>query len=270
MKLHNTTRLIAAGAIFCSATSLSFTGKLSAAVLDFESVPLGGMNGPTGVWNGQSGGGALTIDGVTFSNSFTDAGSYTFWSGFVFSNHTDTVTPGFGNQYSTFAGAGGLGSSNFAIGYTNASITFDRADLAGSSALITNTTYAGLSMKEGDGFAKKFGGGSGNDADFFKLIISGYDGGVATGRNVEVYLADFRFADNSLDFILDDWKEVDLGGLGVADEIRFSYDSSDIGQFGINTPSYFALDNLTLVPEPSLFSMSLITTLGLLGIRRRS
>jgi hypothetical protein len=46
---------------------------------------------------------------------------------------------------------------------------------------------------------------------------------------------------------------MDLTSLGGAKSLSFDYASSDVGQFGINTPLYFAMDNLTLsvVPEPS-------------------
>ncbi len=163
-----------------------------------------------------------------------------------------------------------MGSSQFALGTTSASYTFAPTDLTGTGALITNTTYAALSMRNGDQFAKKFGGADGNDADFFKLIISGYSGGIATGNEVEFFLADYRFGDNSQDYILDDWTFVDFSALGTADEVRFDFASSDTGMFGINTPKYFALDNLTAVPEPSAAVLTLLGCLAACGYRRRA
>ncbi len=71
MKQNETKRLIAAGALICSANLLTIS-SLTAAVLDFESVPLGAPNGGTGFNNGMSGRGDLTLDGVTFSNSLPD------------------------------------------------------------------------------------------------------------------------------------------------------------------------------------------------------
>ena len=270
MKPNTTKRLIAAGALLCSAKLLSIS-SLHAAVIDFESVPLGAPDGLAGYNNGMSGRGNLSIDGAGFRNSFTTfSGGFTSWSGFAFSNLTDTVTSGFGNQYSTFAGVGAAGSSQFALGTTNAAITFSPVDLTGTGAMITNTTYAALSMQRGDSFAKKFGGASGNDADFFQLIVSGYTGGIASGRKVEFFLADYRFGDNSQDYILKDWTYVDFSALGVADEIRFSFGSSDTGRFGINTPRYFAIDNLTAVPEPSALALGALGCLTLCCLRRRS
>jgi Domain of unknown function (DUF4465)/PEP-CTERM motif len=136
-------------------------------------------------------------------------------------------------------------------------------------ASISNTTYTGLSMQNGDAFAKKFGGVLGNDPDYLKLTISGFASGIATGTLVDFYLADFRFANNSQDYIINKWTFVDFSTLGTVDEIRFSYASSDVGQFGINTPTYFALDNFLAVPEPSAMVLGLLGSLGLLSRRRR-
>jgi hypothetical protein len=101
-------------------------------------------------------------------------------------------------------------------------------------------------MKNGDAFAKKFGGATGNDSDFFILTIKGFHTfNKDFVDSVNVYLADFRFADNSKDYILKDWIRVDLTKLYNADSLVFSLTSSDVGQFGINTPAFFAIDNLS-------------------------
>ncbi|BAZ50560.1 DUF4465 domain-containing protein [Nostoc ellipsosporum NOK] len=114
-------------------------------------------------------------------------------------------------------------------------------------------------MLNGDQFAKKFGGVSGNDPDFFRLTITGLDAANATVGNVDFYLADYRFSDNSQDYIVDQWELVDLSSLTGATKLSFSLTSSDNSRFGPNTPLYFALDNLilndpnaTAIPESSL------------------
>jgi len=55
--------------------------------------------------------------------------------------------------------------------------------------------------------------------------------------------ADFRNTDNSKDYIIKDWAYVDLSKLGVFDTIFFNLESSDVGQFGMNTPAFFCIDN---------------------------
>jgi hypothetical protein len=43
-------------------------------------------------------------------------------------------------------------------------------DFNGQGVYVTNTTYAYNSMRDGDMFAKKFGGPTGNDPDWYKLL----------------------------------------------------------------------------------------------------
>jgi hypothetical protein len=89
--------------------------------------------------------------------------------------------------------------------------------------------------------AKKFGSG-----DWFKLSIEAYDkNDVKTGSTVEFYLADFRTATSS--GIITEWKKVDLRPLGdKVHKISFTLDSSDVGDWGMNTPNYFCFDNLAI------------------------
>ncbi len=87
---------------------------------------------------------------------------------------------------------------------------------------------------------------------------------------LEVYLADYRFADSQQDFIRDDWLLLDLRSLGTIRSLRFDIESSDVGNFGINTPTYFALDNITIsaVPEPRLAILAIPAVVGLVMIGR--
>ena len=255
----------------------------AATVVTFESFSLPGA----GYWNGSDLSGTAgtagsfgetpyvqdrNIQGLQFRNTFTTV--FDSWTGFALSNRIDTITSGYGNQYSAYAGGGVGGSANYAIGYyasyeESTIIKLDAlTDLTGLGAYFTNTTYAALDMLNGSGFSKKFGGADGTDADWFKLTISGYIGGSATGNAVDFYLADFRSANSADDYILNEWKYVDFTALGSADELRFSLSSSDNGAYGMNTPSFFAIDNvLSPVPEPS---SALVAMLGLgLCLRRK-
>ena len=207
---------------------------------------------------------------ATFAHNYSNA--YGSWSGWVYSNETNITTPGFENQFSVYNTGGAAQSSNFALAYVSSyepdptQITFAAPVKAGSVAL-TNSTYAALSMAQGDSFAKKFGGVTGNDADYFYVSIIGKAADGSTTGKLDVYLADYRFADNSQDYILDQWLTVDLSSLGTVSALQFEMSSSDVGNFGINTPTYFALDNLSVtaaVPEASTAWMSLLG-LGLLA-----
>lgn len=177
--------------------------------------------------------------------------AWSIWSsGFAYSNMTDSVTSGYTNQYSAKAAKGYNGSSKYlAVNGTGGQnyIKLINAGKGGftSGFYVTNSTYAYNSMRDGDAFAKKFGGTSGNDADWFKVVIYGYNNGVKKADSVEVYLADFRNPDNTKDYMLKTWKWVNLMPLGKVDSITFDMSSSDVGAWGMNTPGYFCIDNFT-------------------------
>ena len=181
---------------------------------------------------------------------------YLSWTGFAISATTDTLTPGFSNQYSAITGAGVDQSMAYAVRYDFAPsvIRFDEEHL-GSVPLgmyITNSTYAYHSVRDGDAFAKKFGGESGDDPDWFRVTIKGYVDGQLSADSIDFYLADYRFEDNSQDYIIGEWTWVDLGNLGPCDSLSLDLQSSDVGTFGMNTPAYFCIDNITLDPSSSV------------------
>jgi hypothetical protein len=189
-----------------------------------------------------------------FLNSNTDFGGFESWNGFAYSNLTDTTTAGFGNQYGAWPGSGADGSANYAVSYaldfSPPRIEFTQPT-AIASLRVANTTYAALSMRDGDTFAKKFGGASGDEPDFLLLTVTGRDASQQVTGSVQFYLADFRSPDASEDYILADWASLELLDLGVVSALEFSMRSSDIGPFGMNTPSYFAVDDIRPVPLPA-------------------
>lgn len=171
-----------------------------------------------------------------------------FWvGGWALSTVVDSSTRDFTNLYGARPGAGYNGSMTYAVGQQGAGIGLTAAAspaLAWRSLQVTNTTYAFYSMRDGDAFAKAFGGATGNDPDYLRLTIRGYRGGVELPDSIDFYLADFRFADNNQDYIVRDWTEVDLRPLANADSLSFTLSSTDIGDFGINTPLFFAIDQV--------------------------
>lgn len=198
--------------------------------------------------NGSDGNGDFTDENLSLPNDY-DA-QWGSWSGFSISTMTDVTTAGFTNQYSSISGDGNNNSDTYAVGFmyypdNDATVKLLNED-AGETVngmYVNNSTYAYLSMRDGDAVAKKFGGATGDDQDFFLLTIKKYLNGVLSTEKVEFYLADFRFSDNSLDYIIDEWTYVDLSSLGDADSLHFQMTSSDVGQFGMNTPAYFCIDD---------------------------
>lgn len=204
----------------------------------FDNLPIGTDT----FWDGSNLSGGFTDGDAFFHNKWDTAWNY--WSaGWAYSNVMDTTNPGPGNLFGavTYTDWGGLG--NYAVGQQNARIRLlPAATNPPQSVLVTNSTYAYISMRDGDAFAKKFGGTSGNDPDWFKLTIRGYSGGSITTDSAEIYLADYRFSNNNQDYILKDWQLVPLNHFGPVDSLVFQLTSSDVGSFGMNTPAFFCID----------------------------
>jgi hypothetical protein len=188
----------------------------------------------------------FTASNVSFGHQWTN-GAFPYWSGgFSYTNKYDSSTAGYGNIYGVIPFKGYNGSSIYCVAQDKAVIKLLTPGGTLDGFRITNTTYAYKSMKNGDSFAKKFGGSSGNDPDYFKLVIKGFRNGILIPDSVEFYLADFRSSNNSQDYIVNTWEFVNTSSLGKVDSIRFLMRSSDVGQFGINTPLFFGMDQVSL------------------------
>jgi Domain of unknown function (DUF4465) len=258
----------------------TLTSAVHAQVVDLEDLTL---PGPNTFFNGSANiippATVSTIPfvsrGATFNNRFDTAFGGT-WAGWSYSNVVNTTTAGFGNQYAAYnlPSGGGDSSPQYAVAFQDFFTPVTPAIVLPNgtrpaSMRITNTTYAALSMRDGDSFAKKFGGVTGNDPDFFRLTIRGFDALDALTGTVEFFLADYRFANNNLDYIVSQWMTVNLAPLGGAVRMTFGLDSTDNGQFGMNTPAYFALDNLSVTPAPEPSSLLLSAALIPVFLRRR-
>ncbi|MBI4648026.1 MAG: DUF4465 domain-containing protein [Bacteroidia bacterium] len=226
-----------------TALLLSAFAQLMAQTATFDDLTLQ----PDSFWNGSDLSGGFYNANCYFVNYY-DTSFGGSWSGFAYSNKTDSITAGYTNMYSVMAGHAYSGN-NFTVAYVNSfTTTYVRLPDSVYNVVfyVTNSTYAYISMRDGDAFAKKFGGTSGNDPDWFKLTVDGYNNGIFTD-SAEFYLADFRF-NNSQDYILKDWDIFDLSLLGVVDSLVFRLSSSDVGLWGMNTPAYFCMENLMTMP----------------------
>ena len=213
-------------------------------IVDFEEF---GINQDSFL-NGSTVEGSFVTAEITLPNSFTQTPEFSFWSGWSISSITDNETPGFTNEYSAITGTGNNESTTYAVSFESGQnkLYVNEGPQIIEGMHITNSTFAFLSMRDGDAFAKKFGGAIGDDPDFFLLTIDGYLAGETIDTSIEFYLADYRFDDNSQDFLIDEWTFIDLSAFGEVDSLGFQLTSSDNGEFGMNTPSYFCIDDVQL------------------------
>lgn len=257
-------RLVCAVVVIGAAT-------VRADVVTFEDLsvpPSGYFNGdPGGLSPGQSVNVPWTSGGASFANTFgVDADfAFPYWIGFAYSDVVNTTDPDFGNQYASYPG-GGSGSTTYAVAYADGAAVTLPVPATVAGFMIANTTYAALTMLDGDpyGFSLPLGPGG-----WFRVTASGSLGGAATGT-AEYYLADLR--GGSTPGVLATWDWFDLSPLGTVDTISFTFAGSDAGVFGLNTPAYFAMDDLTFapVPEPSTGAIVASLVFAAAAVRRRS
>lgn len=238
--------------IFTIASALLLSATANAQIVShFDSLSLSGTDTFYVNYSNPGNDVGFADSAAHFETVYDTAGYSGLRRGFVYSNMTDSVTSGFTNQFSAKTAIGYNGSAQYAVAYATDSVTVRIVDTAMTSTeprgfYVTNNTYAYNSMRDGDGFAKKFGGVPNVDSDWFKITVNAYYNGSLKTDYVEFYLADFRDPDSTKDYIIKTWEWVDLSSLGVVDSLMFSLSSSDTGSFGMNTPAYFCMDDFTV------------------------
>jgi hypothetical protein len=224
--------------------SLAYCAKGEIATFEDLTLP------PESYWNGADGSGGFHSGTAAFNNNYNS--TWDSWDGFSYSNITDTTATGMAAQYNAIVGTGQGGSQNYAVAYIGwtepPTVTLDTARVL-CGLYVTNTCYSYYAMRDGDDRSEKFGGDTGDEPDWFLLTITGKDGAGHVTGTVDFYLADFRFEDNVLDYIVGTWQFVDLTSLGKVKSLEFSLSSSDVGDWGMNTPAYFAMDTLVGVSD---------------------
>ncbi|MFP4354459.1 MAG: DUF4465 domain-containing protein [Phycisphaerae bacterium] len=268
------------------AVAFAFIAPASAQwiTVDFEDVDLN----VDGYYNGSDSSGQFTSRSATLLNSYNSL--YGSWNGFAASNVQDVVDGSYLNQYASYAdldgspaGGGYGGQGQYAVGYVSAyldagqSFALPTIELPVQTTVlgtyVTNTTYSALTMLNGGFGATPFGGPDGTDPDWLLLTVTGYDIHGNVSAQVTFDLADFSNPDGT-DLLVDEWTWLNLQPLGQVKSLTFDVTGSDVGEFGLNTPSYFAIDNLIYdgsdVPEPSVAALLAIGTGAVLRRRRRN
>jgi hypothetical protein len=187
-------------------------------------------------------------------------GAVDFWNGGVaISRWNDTTSGSYQNQCSVYykdatTGNGGYnGSRTFAVhtGYADAFSYSDGRSLItfndpGTSCIfdhffVCNTTYGVHAARYGAYPASPL---AYDNKGWLKLVVEGVAADDSATGTIEFYLVDFREA--SSPGILAGWQRVDLLPLGEVTALRFNIQGSDVGQYGLNSPAYFAFDNLAV------------------------
>lgn len=181
---------------------------------------------------------SLADAAATFVNTFTDWGAFTTWAGFAFSTVSNTTDGSWANQYA----AAEARTNAYAVAYHDSwnpapEILFD-LPCAPQSVRLNNTTYAAESIRHGYAPARAFTNG-----DYYVLTLTArdLDGAVVAATNH--YLADFRGTNR---LIQTNWTELDLSWMPPeVVSLAGTLETTDLGAWGPNTPTYFALADFT-------------------------
>ena len=224
-----------------SATVRVYTNSGEMLVADFENlyVPEQGYE------NGASLDGSFVSGSFEFANFFSDDyGS--FWAWCAYANSTSTVYEELDDQYNNVVGGGANGSENYLVAYASDWYGPCRIALKNNDepavipgCYITNSAWVEDAILNGDGISdngadRGFGAG-----DYLLLTIKSDN-----GNTLDYYLADYRSDDSSEHRYITDWEWVDLSPLGAVKTLTFSMSGSKSSAWGLNTPTYFCLDDL--------------------------
>lgn len=224
---------------------ISVSFAFTQSVVSFENLSLE----PESHYAGEDGQGGFDVDYLRFYNSFTDwGGGMSSWNGFAYSNETDNTSYNFTNQFSSAAGSGVNNSENFVVSYVDADwmnnyepipaimkINKENQEDIIPGMFLSLNTYASLYMADNDLYK--------TEKHWFKLKIVALSTSSYFGTQAEFILADYRSDEEDLHFKFNDWTYVDLSWIEIADSLLFYIYSSDSGDYGINTPAYFCIDN---------------------------
>lgn len=221
--------------IFCVFFGCDDEDTFKTDLSDFEELQLTEQS----YWDGSDGSGQFSVGNKVYNNTYYP--DWNTWSGFIYSNVINYLYYNTESQRAAYPSGGAKESENYVVArqFEKITITFEQGEMP-RVVQLTNATYSALAIKYGYGYAKKFGGRDGSDPDWFKLTIKGIGLADEITGTVDFFLADFRFEDDTKDYIVDKWEYVNLSALGLVKSLEFELASSDVG-----TPLYFCLDNLS-------------------------
>jgi len=183
--------------------------------------------------------------------------SMPYWDGFTISYTEEfdcdtacsTSCTNFHNQFAAMPkeGKGNEREEMYAVAYDgynesffqerHCNVTLSRDDSI-CGLYLTLNAYTYKSIKCGDSFADAFSYGS-----YYYITIRGFLNGTQTDT-VAYYLADYR--DSTAAYVVDEWKWINLQSLGTVDSLAFELTTSDVGDYGPNTPMYFCVDEISV------------------------
>lgn len=234
--------------------------------LTHSTTPLA-FNADNGAWVDTYNDDVTSIDSQCFSFVHNSMGDFNTWWGFTASNsadnarQTNTLTYQFSNMAKggiELNADGTIKTDSYGAPVTSAAVPYlvayygsyygvrpvDMIFAEGKSydavgVYVNLNSYPYYCIEYGDAYARAFTNG-----DAFTLTIHGVSPD-NQDKTIDVKLA--QYANGNLT-INRGWSYVDLTPLGTVNELYFVVNSTDVGEWGMNTPGYFCLDKLMVKP----------------------
>ena len=187
---------------------------------------------------------AYGYENDTFKLEYFYNEEYAYWGGFVQSKvkDTDPANGLFTNQYAVYNSAAASGESFMLFYYDAYNEPCDirlKKDVTLSEVKLnlTTYTYASITNEAINDFARAF-----DEGDYLKVVFTSMKGNEVKGVE-ECYVVDFRDGKREM---ATDWNEYLLTNLGEGyNRVRVTIETTDVGEWGANTPLYIAMDDLT-------------------------
>lgn len=169
-----------------------------------------------------------------------------YWGGFAQTKlfDADAANGLYENQYAVYnsgAAEGAAALLYYYDGYNEPCDIILKSDIKLVSVRLnlSTFTYASITNEDINTFARAFG-----DGDYLKVTFTAMTGDTAVG-SVDCYVADYR---DGKRYLATNWDTFDLTPLGEGYErVRVSIETTDVGEWGANTPLYIALDELNFL-----------------------
>lgn len=173
---------------------------------------------------------------------------YSYWGGFAQSKlfDTDLANGILENQYAAYNSSAASGDGFLLYYYDSynepCDILFRRAKVYRFQSVklnLTTYTYASIVDEGINDFARVFG-----DGDYLKVVFTPIDRDMqpVDSQRVECYIVDYR---DGRRFVADSWNEFELDAIeGSYYGVRVVIETTDVGDYGANTPLYICMDDL--------------------------
>lgn len=175
--------------------------------------------------------------------------TYGYWGGFAVASHFDMEDGSSLNQYSVYNSVAASGDKYLLYYYDDYNEPCDILcryygyyQFASVCMNLSTFTYKSITDEDANAFARTF-----TDGDYLKVIFTALMENKTEGKSVECYVVDYR---DGKRYVATNWDAFDISGLcGEIWGLRVRIETSDVGEWGANTPLYICMDNLVYTCE---------------------